>query len=146
MDTAGTQALIFASTDDDAQKFRGILHDLYRGDTGISKDATANIGPTPILVDTLGPIHHMITRQMLNSDDLKIRCVDGGEILFARHSKDDPILSPELQLIDDWLPKDFQTIVALSTITEGVAEVFTEVMDDPMTITVYDDEEVVEDV
>jgi len=137
---SGLQAVILANTDADAQEFRGIIDVLCRGDPNVSQDTTVRLRPTHVLVGTEELIHNMIIQQTANSDDVKIYCVDDGEKVFSRHSNDIP-LSPALQSIHGWLPKDVQVVVALSTISDDVVDVTMQVMSHgPMTIAVHEEE------
>ena len=138
-----TQAVILTNSDGDARIFRSIITDLCHGDTGVCEAATIKLSPLPILVDTIGPIHDMIIHQTASSDHMAIYCVDDGERVFSRHSSghmNNAPLGSALQSIHNWLPKDIQTVVALSTITDDVVEATTQIMSHPMTIAVHDED------
>jgi len=139
MSVSRAQAIILVNTDVDAQEFRSIIDALCRDDPDASEDNTVKLSPTHVLIGTDSFIHTMIIQQAVNSDDIKIYCVDDGEKVFSSGHMSGTPLSPAVQSIHNWLPDGVQIIVALSVITDDVAELTAQVMSHPMTIAVHEE-------
>jgi len=138
MSVRGAQAILLANNDVAAREFRRIVDALCPVD--VNESTETKLSPTHVLIGTDGPIRDMISKQAVNSDNIKIYCVDDGEKVFSRRPGQNEPLNPALQTLHSWLPNDVQIVVALSTMTDDVVEVTRQIMSHPMTIAVHDEE------
>ena len=138
MSVGGPQAILLANNDGDAREFRRIIDALCL----VDENSATKLRAARVLIGTERLVRDMISQQAVNSDDIKIYCVDDGEKVFSRRpaGQHDESLSHALQTLHSWLPNDIQIIIALSTMTDDVVGVTRQIMSHPMTIAVHDDE------